>query len=49
VAKAGKNDCAGGAHACARQSGRHGSTREFIELPKRACQRIVGGSLTPDK
>jgi uncharacterized membrane protein len=49
VAKAGKNDCAGGAHACAGQSSKDGSTKEFIELPKGTCQRIVGGSLTPGK
>jgi uncharacterized membrane protein len=49
VAKAGKNDCAGGAHACAGQSSKDGSNREFIELPKGTCQRIVGGSLTPGK
>jgi uncharacterized membrane protein len=49
VAKAGKNDCAGGAHACAGQSSKDGSTKEFVELPKGTCQRIVGGSLTPGK
>ena len=47
VAKAGKNDCAAGAHACAAQSTKDGSSREFIELPQGTCQRIVGGSLTP--
>jgi len=49
VAKAGKNDCAGGAHACAGQSSKDKSPREFIELPKGTCERIVGGSLTPSK
>jgi uncharacterized membrane protein len=49
VAKAGKNDCAGGAHACAGQSSKDASTKEFIELPKGTCQRIVGGSLTPGR
>jgi uncharacterized membrane protein len=49
VAKAGKNDCAGAAHACAGQSSKDKSPREFIELPKGACERIVGGSLTPSK
>ena len=49
VAKAGKNDCAGGAHACAGQSSKDKSTKEFIELPKGTCERIVGGSLTPGK
>ena len=49
VAKAGKNDCAGGAHACAGQSSKDKSPREFIEQPKGTCERIVGGSLTPSK
>jgi uncharacterized membrane protein len=49
VAKAGKNDCAGAAHACAGQSSKDKSPREFIELPKGTCERIVGGSLTPSK
>jgi uncharacterized membrane protein len=49
VAKAGKNDCAGGAHACAGQSSKDKSAREFIALPKGTCERIVGGSLTAGK
>jgi len=49
VAKAGKNDCAGGAHACAGQSSKNNSPKEFIKLPKGTCERIVGGSLTPGK
>jgi uncharacterized membrane protein len=49
VSKAGKNDCAGGAHACAGQSSKDKSPKEFIELPKGTCERIVGGSLTPAK
>ena len=49
VAKAGKNDCAGGAHACAGQSSKDGSSKEFVKLPKGTCQRLVGGSLTPAK
>jgi uncharacterized membrane protein len=49
VAKAGKNDCAGRAHACAGQSSKDGNAKEFIELPKGTCERIVGGSLTPGK
>jgi uncharacterized membrane protein len=48
VAKAGKNDCAGASHACAGQSkGADGSGKEWIELPKGTCERLVGGSLTP--
>jgi uncharacterized membrane protein len=47
IAKAGKNDCAGAAHACAGQS-KEGANpaKEFILLPKGTCARIVGGSLT---
>ena len=45
VAKAGKNDCAGPAHACAGQS-KESSGKEWIKLPKGSCERIVGGSLS---
>ena len=45
VAKAGKNDCAGPAHACAGQS-KETSSKEWIKLPKGSCERIVGGSLS---
>jgi uncharacterized membrane protein len=45
IAKAGKNDCAGPAHACAGQS-KMSSGKEWIKLPKGTCDRIVGGSLT---
>jgi uncharacterized membrane protein len=46
VAKAGKNDCAGAAHACAGQSKKDANMKEWISLPKGTCERIVGGSLT---
>jgi uncharacterized membrane protein len=46
VAKAGKNDCAGAAHACAGQSKTDGG-KEFVQLPKGTCERLVGGSLAP--
>ncbi len=49
VAKAGKNDCAGGAHACAGQSTKDGSPKEFLKLPKGTCARLVGGSLQTGK
>jgi uncharacterized membrane protein len=49
VAKAGKNDCAGAAHACAGQGKADASAKEFVKLPKGTCERIVGGSLTPGK
>ncbi len=45
VAKAGKNDCAGAAHACAGQSKTNAGAKEFIKLPKGTCERVVGGSL----
>ena len=46
IAKAGKNDCAGAAHACAGQSKAEASGKEFVKLPKGTCERIVGGSTT---
>jgi uncharacterized membrane protein len=49
VAKAGKNDCAGAAHACAGQSKADGAANEWIKLPKGTCERLVGGSLAPAK
>jgi uncharacterized membrane protein len=49
VAKAGKNDCAGAAHACAGQSSKDGSAKEYVKLPKGTCARLIGGSLTPGK
>ena len=49
VAKAGKNDCAGGAHACAGQGSKAASPAEFVKLPKGTCERLVGGLLTPVK
>ena len=45
VAKAGKNDCAGAAHACAGQGKAEASPKEFISVPKGTCERLVGGSL----
>ena len=46
VAKAGKNDCAGAAHACAGQSKVDAGAKEFITVPKGTCERLAGGSLT---
>jgi uncharacterized membrane protein len=46
INKAGKNDCAGAAHACAGQSKEAASPKEWVKLPKGTCERIVGGSLT---
>jgi uncharacterized membrane protein len=47
VAKAGKNDCAANGHACAGQSSKDSSGKEWVKLPKGTCERIVGGSLSP--
>jgi len=49
VAKAAKNDCAAGAHACAGQSTKDGSPKEFLNVPKGTCERLVGGHLSPGK
>ena len=46
VAKAGKNDCAGPAHACSGQSKTDAGGKERISLPKGTCERLSGGSLT---
>jgi uncharacterized membrane protein len=47
VVKAGKNDCAGPAHACAGQAKADAGGKEFVTLPKGTCARLAGGSLTP--
>jgi uncharacterized membrane protein len=49
ISKAGKNDCAGAAHACSGQSTKSSNDKEFVKLPKGTCERIVGGSLTAGK
>jgi uncharacterized membrane protein len=45
IAKAGKNDCAGVAHACAGQSHVDNSAADFVEVPEGTCDKIVGGML----
>lgn len=45
VAKAGKNDCASGAHACAGQSKTDNSTKDWAYVPKGSCEKM-GGSTT---
>ena len=47
VAKAGKNDCKAGTHACAGQSTADADPQSFIAVPKGTCEKIVGGSLQP--
>ena len=49
VAKAGKNDCAGAAHACAGQSKKDGDSGEFLSVPKGTCEKLVNGSTTAKK
>jgi uncharacterized membrane protein len=49
VAKAGKNDCAAGKHACAGQSTKDRDASEWVKVPKGTCDRLVGGSLNPAK
>jgi uncharacterized membrane protein len=49
VAKAGKNDCAAGAHSCAGQSTKNFDKASFVEVPKGVCEKLAGGSLTPGK
>jgi uncharacterized membrane protein len=46
VVKAGKNDCAGPAHACAGQAKVDSGGKEYVTLPKGTCARLAGGSLT---
>ena len=46
VSKAGKNDCAAGAHSCAGQSTKDADKASFIALPTGVCDKLAGGSLT---
>lgn len=48
IARAGKNDCAStGANSCAGTSKVDGDKKAWIALPEGYCDRIVGGSKTP--
>lgn len=47
IARAGMNDCAANGHSCAGRAAVDGDSREWIQLPKGTCEKIVGGSLTP--
>jgi uncharacterized membrane protein len=49
VAKAGKNDCAAGAHSCAGQSTANMDKSSFVYLPKGACAKIAGGAMMAGK
>jgi uncharacterized membrane protein len=48
IAKAHKNDCAvkNSSHSCAGQATKNGEKDAFVYVPKGACEKIVGGSLT---
>lgn len=46
IAKAGKNDCQTATSACAGSNKEDGNPSAFIYVPKGACEKIVGGSLT---
>ncbi|HTR84003.1 MAG TPA: DUF2282 domain-containing protein [Reyranella sp.] len=46
VAKAGKNDCQTAHSSCAGTSKQDGQKDAWIALPKGACAKIVGGSLS---
>lgn len=45
VVKAGKNDCAAAANACAGQVKTDGAKDAWVYLPKGTCEKIVGASL----
>ena len=49
IAKAGKNDCAAGAHSCAGQGTQNKDKSSFVDLPAGACAKIAGASLSPGK
>ena len=49
IAKAGKNDCAAGAHSCAGQSTTNRDKSSFVYLPDGACSKIAGGSTSPGR
>ncbi len=46
VAQAGKNDCAGAAHACAGQSHVARSPGDFVTVPVGTCEKLLGGTLS---
>ena len=49
IAKAGKNDCQTDHSSCAGTSKTDGQKDAWISVPKGACEKIVGGSLTSSK
>jgi uncharacterized membrane protein len=49
ISKAGKNDCAAGAHSCAGQSTKDGDKSSFIAVPAGLCARLQGSSTMAGK
>jgi len=49
IVKAGMNDCQTSKTACAGSATKDRQADAFLFLPKGACEKIVGGSLTPGK
>ena len=49
VAKAGKNDCAAGAHSCAGQATQDSDKASFVYVPQGVCEKLAGASLTSGK
>lgn len=48
IAKAGKNDCAStGNNSCGGTSKRDGDKKAWVFVPEGYCDRIVGGTKTP--
>jgi uncharacterized membrane protein len=48
IAKAGKNDCGTGKHACAGQAKADGG-EEWVYVPKGTCEKIAGGTVVASK
>ena len=46
VAKAGKNDCAAGAHSCAGQATKDFDKTSYVAVPTGACAKLAGGTPT---
>jgi uncharacterized membrane protein len=47
VAKAAKNDCAAPSHSCQGMAKKDGDAKEWINVPKGTCEKLVNGSLAP--
>jgi uncharacterized membrane protein len=45
IAKAGKNDCAGGAHSCAGMATKDMDKSTYVYLPTGLCDKIAGSSM----